>query len=106
MKERIGDVAEGVVTGVTHFGLFVTLRDLNVDGLVHVTSLRNDYYHMEHGGLRLTGERTGESFGLGDSVKVKILRVDVDDAKIDFGLATETAAHKPRSESTRRSRRR
>ena len=70
MLDRIGDVLQGVVTGVTHFGLFVTLDDLYVEGLVHVTSLGNDYYHAEHGGLRMTGERTGASFALGDSIAV------------------------------------
>ena len=97
MKERIGEVADGVVTGITHFGLFITLRELNVDGLAHVTSLRNDYYHLEHGGLRLTGERTGESFCLGDAVKVRILRVDVDDAKIDLAIVQEERAAPVRS---------
>lgn len=98
VKERIGAVREGVITGVTHFGLFVTLTDLNVDGLVHVTSLRNDYYHLQQGGLRLTGERTGQSFALGDLVKVRILRVDVDEARID--LALEQPAWEPAKVTT------
>ena len=89
MQDRIGDVLPGVVTGVTHFGLFVTLDDLYIDGLVHVTSLGNDYYHAEHGGLRLTGERTGASFGLGDAVTVRVTRVDTDEAKLDFALVDE-----------------
>ena len=106
MKERIGDEADGVVTGITHFGLFVTLRELNVDGLAHVTSLRNDYYHLEHGGLRLTGERTGESFCLGDAVKVRILRVDVDDAKIDLAIVQDlgTVPLRPADRGHRRQR--
>jgi len=86
MRDRLGEVLPGVVTGVTHFGLFITLADLYVEGLVHVTSLGNDYYHCEHGGLRMTGERTGVSFGLGDSVMVRVLRVDVEQAKIDLAL--------------------
>jgi ribonuclease R len=101
VREHIGDVVAGVVTGITHFGLFVTLADLNVDGLVHVTSLRNDYYHPEHGGLRLTGERTGESFGLGDAVQVRILRVNVDEAKIDLALVQEEGT-RPQSRPTGR----
>jgi ribonuclease R len=87
MLDHIGDVLPGVVTGVTHFGLFVTLDDLFIEGLVHVTSLGNDYYHSEHGGLRLTGERTGTSYGLGDAISVRVLRVNVDEAKLDFALA-------------------
>ncbi len=89
MRDRIGEVLPGIVTGVTHFGLFVTLDDLFIEGLVHVTSLGKDYYHAEHGGLRLTGERTGASFGLGDAVKVRVLRVDTDEAKLDLGLVDE-----------------
>ncbi len=89
MRDRIGEVLPGIVTGVTHFGLFVTLDDLFIEGLVHVTSLGKDYYHAEHGGLRLTGERTGASFGLGDAVKVRVLRVDTDEAKLDLGLVDD-----------------
>jgi len=86
VKDRIGEVVDGVVSGLTHFGLFVTLTALNVDGLVHVTSLRNDYYHLGQGGLRLVGERTGQGYGLGERLRVRILRVDVDEARIDLGL--------------------
>jgi ribonuclease R len=112
MKERVGEVVEGVVTGITHFGMFVTLADLNVDGLVHVSSLDNDYYHVEHGGLRLVGERTRTGYGLGQAVKVRILRVDVDDARIDLAMATadrqtgRTRLSVPSRGPRRRSRRR
>lgn len=91
VKDRIGEVADGVVSGLTHFGLFVTLTALNVDGLVHVTSLRNDYYHLEQGGLRLAGERSGRSYGLGERLRVRILRVDVDEARIDLALEDDAA---------------
>jgi ribonuclease R len=106
IKDRIGDVVPGVVSGITHFGLFVTLTDLNVDGLVHVTNLRNDYYHLSDGGLRLTGERSGESFGLGATVTVRILRVDVDEAKIDLALEREQQPARANPPSARRPRRR
>lgn len=98
VKDRIGEVADGVVSGLTHFGLFVTLTALNVDGLVHVTSLRNDYYHLEQGGLRLAGERSGRSYGLGERLRVRILRVDVDEARIDLALEDDgaTPAQRPR----------
>ena len=89
MQDRVGDVLPGIVTGVTHFGLFVTLDGLFIDGLVHVTTLGNDYYHAEHGGLRLTGERTGASFGLGDAVNVRVVRVDTDEAKLDLELVDD-----------------
>jgi ribonuclease R len=106
IKDRIGDTVPGVVTAVTHFGLFVTLAELNVDGLVHVTSLRNDYYHLQHGGLRLVGERTGEGFGLGDPVRVRIVRVNVDEAKIDLALADDGGAIPAVGSPARRGRRR
>ncbi len=111
MQDRIGDVLPGVVSGVTHFGLFVTLDDLNVDGLVHVSSIGHDYYHCEAGGSRMTGERSGASFGLGDAVTVRVMRVSIEQAKIDFELAQDAADnHKPtttvrakrRKRSTRR----
>jgi ribonuclease R len=86
IKEHVGGEYDGVITGVMHFGMFVMLTDFFVEGLVHVTSLGNDYYHAEHGGLRLTGERTGKSFGLGDTVRVKVTRVDVEEAKVDLQL--------------------
>lgn len=104
-KEHTGEVFDGVVTGVTHFGLFVTLTELNVDGLVHVTSLRNDYYHLASGGLRLTGERTGQSFGLGDAVEVRIVRVNVDDAKIDLAVEQGGSIQRVSSPPARRPRR-
>jgi ribonuclease R len=88
----VGEVTDGVITGITHFGLFVTLRELNVDGLAHVTSLGNDYYHLRDGGLRLVGERTGQGFCLGDEVKVRILKVAVDDAKIDLAIVADERA--------------
>ncbi|MEQ1800295.1 MAG: ribonuclease R [Gammaproteobacteria bacterium] len=86
MQDQVGATLDGVITGVTHFGLFVMLRDLLVDGLIHVTSLPSDYYHMEAGGRGLKGERTGRAFRLGDDVRVRVVRVDPDEAKIDLTL--------------------
>jgi ribonuclease R len=91
MQDRIGDVLPGVVSGVTHFGLFVTLDELNVDGLVHVSSIGHDYYHCEAGGTRMTGERSGTSFGLGEAVMVRVMRVSIEQAKIDFELVRDTS---------------
>jgi ribonuclease R len=94
MLNRVGEVLPCKVTGVTHFGLFVTLDDLYVEGLIHVTSLGNDYFHCEHGGLRMTGERSGVSYGLGDEIMVRVLRVNMDEAKLDFALAGNRAEGK------------
>ncbi len=107
LVDRIGETLPGTVTGVTHFGLFVTLDDLFVDGLVHVTALGKDYFHLTHGGSKLSGERTGQTYQLGDAVRVQVLRVDVDEAKIDFALADEADSLRAKTEKQkkRRSRR-
>lgn len=100
MLDRVGETLSGIITGVTHFGLFVTLDDIYIEGLIHVTSLGSDYFHCEHGGLRMTGERTGVVYELGDAVSVRVLRVDVDEAKVDFVFAED----RRRQPSSRRSR--
>ncbi|MCZ6516094.1 MAG: ribonuclease R [Gammaproteobacteria bacterium] len=102
IQDKVGQEFEGVVTGVTHFGLFVMLQELFVEGLVHVSSLSNDYYHLEHGGLRLAGERSGRGYGLGDQVKVRLIRVDVDDAKVDLSLLDQATVNKSRGRTGRR----
>ncbi|PTY35927.1 ribonuclease R [Saccharospirillum sp. MSK14-1] len=87
MKDHVGDEFEGSVSSVTNFGLFVQLDDVYVDGLVHVSSLQSDYYQLDETAHRLIGERTRVSYGLGDRLKVRVVRVDLDDRKIDFELA-------------------
>lgn len=84
MEQHLGDEFDGVITGVTHFGVFVQIGELLVDGLVHVTSLSNDYYHFDSGTQQLVGERTGRAFKLGDSMRVQVNRVDMDTRRIDF----------------------
>jgi ribonuclease R len=71
---------------VTSFGLFVELKDLYIEGLVHVTGLPGDYYHFDPAKARLLGERSGRSYQLGGGVRVKVARVDLDDRKIDLEL--------------------
>ena len=87
MKDRVGETFPGVITAVTGFGLFVELQDIYVEGLVHVTALPGDYYHFDPVHHRLAGERSGRNFRLGDSIEVKVMRVDLDERKIDFELA-------------------
>jgi ribonuclease R len=86
MQDRIGEVHEGIISGVTGFGLFVELSDIYIEGLIHVSSLNNDYYHFDITGHRLTGERTRKSYRLGDKLTVKVVRVDLDERKIDLEL--------------------
>ncbi|MGY4492104.1 ribonuclease R [Pseudomonas sp. TE3610] len=91
MKDRVGETFPGVITAVTGFGLFVELTDIFVEGLVHVTALPGDYYHFDPVHHRLAGERTGRSFRLGDTVEVQVMRVDLDERKIDFGMSEKSA---------------
>lgn len=86
ISDRIGEEFDGIVTNVTSFGLFVELQDVFVEGLVHVTALKNDYYHFNPLSRRLQGERTGVTYHLGDKIRVRVVRVDLEDRKIDFEL--------------------
>jgi len=84
MKEHVGGVFSGAVTGVTSFGLFVTLDDYFVDGLVHISELGRDYYQFDAARHMLLGERSGQRYRLADRMKVKLVRVDLETRKIDF----------------------
>ncbi len=95
LQDRVGEVFEGVVSAVTNFGLFVELKDVYVEGLVHISALESDYYHYDQAKHRLLGERSGRSFQLGDNVTVKVARVDLDDRKIDLEMiASDTRGEK------------
>ena len=91
MEDKVGEEFDGVVTGVTNFGLFVQLTDLMIDGLVHVTNLVNDYYHFDSGSQSLVGERTGRRYSLGDKLRVVVSKVELETKRIDFRLAGESA---------------
>ena len=86
MRERLGEEFVGVVTSVTTFGLFVTLDNLYVEGLVHITELGGEYFRYEEGRQELRGERTGIRYALGSKVNVQVSRVDLDGRRIDFRL--------------------
>ncbi|MBF0219731.1 MAG: ribonuclease R [Gammaproteobacteria bacterium] len=87
MQERIGEVFDGMITSVTSFGLFVQLTGVYVEGLVHISSLKDDYYQFDAQSHRLIGERKRRIFRLCDSLQVKLDRVDLEDRKISFTLA-------------------
>jgi ribonuclease R len=91
MEEHIGSEFDGLVTGVTSFGLFVDLVESGVTGLVHVTQLPNDYYHFDPVRHLLTGERRGLAFRLGDRVRIQVLRASLEERKIDFRLVADAA---------------
>jgi ribonuclease R len=86
LQEHVGEEFEGVISAVTGFGLFVELKDLYIEGLVHITALPGDYYQFDAAKQRLTGERSARSYRLGGSVRVQVARVDLDDRKIDLEL--------------------
>ncbi len=86
MRDKVGESFDGTITSVTSFGLFVELDDVYVEGLVHVTALPVDYYHYDAIGHRLQGERTGKTYRLTNRIRVQVVRVGVDDKKIDFEL--------------------
>jgi len=90
MQEKVGGTFAGTISGVASFGIFVTLDGLDIDGLVHVTELPRDYFHFDAVRHALIGERSGRTFQLAGRVIVKVARVDLDRAKIDFTL-DETA---------------
>lgn len=86
MQDHVGDELDGVIANVTSFGFFVRLTELHIDGLVHISTLANDYYQFDPIGQRLIGESFGNIYRLGDAVKVKVLAVNLNDKQIDFEL--------------------
>ena len=101
MTSKLGATYSGVITTVTAFGLFILLDEVYVEGLVHVSALGNEYFHFDPERHLLKGERTGHVYGAGDTVTVEVVRVDLDDRKIDFEL-TGGAGIKPRRGRRRR----
>ena len=104
MLERVGEEFGGTISGVKEFGIFVQLDQIFVDGLVHVSALGNDFYHYDPVRIQLEGEHDGQRFRLGDKVRVTVTRVDMDQAKIDFGLvpAEQSETKTGKSGSARR----
>ncbi len=86
MMDKIGEEFSGVISAVTGFGFFVELTQIYVEGLVHITSLPQDFFHFDAASHQLKGERTGIRYRLGDTIKIKVARVNLDDKKIDFDL--------------------
>lgn len=96
MADKVGAEYPGIVSGVTSFGLFIELSDLFVEGLLHVTSLPNDYYHFDPIHHRLTGERGGLCFRLGDPIRVQVLSANPETRQIDLALvAAKSGSFRP-----------
>ena len=89
MREHLGEEYSGVVTAATSFGIFVTLDQMYVEGLVHITELGGEYFKFDEARQELRGERTGIRYAIGTRVRVQVSRVDLDGRKIDFRLVRE-----------------
>ena len=86
MAGKLGEAFFGYVTGVQAFGLFVELEEIYVQGLVHVSSMADDYYRFLEKAHLLKGENTGKVYRLGDRVEVQVIRADLERRQVDFGL--------------------
>lgn len=94
LLDKVGDTFDGIIASVVGFGLFVELKDVYVEGLVHVTALPQDYYHFDAAHHRLVGERTSQVFRLGDEVQVQVARVDLDERKVDLELVAQKTSRR------------
>lgn len=102
MLDKLGEEFAGIISAVTSFGFFVELRNIFVEGLVHISSLDKDYFHYDPTTLSLTGNRTGTQYRLGDSVNVIVARVDLDERKIDLELVKPESRKKSPSAPAKR----
>lgn len=86
MRDKVGEVFEGKISGMTSFGIFVTLDGIHIDGLVHISDLGEDYFNFRPEIMAIEGERSGIRFNMGDRVAIKVVRADLDTGKVDFVL--------------------
>lgn len=105
MHDKVGEVFEACVSDVQPFGIFVELTDVFVEGLVHISSLDDDYYEFDEELHRLVGQRRRRIFRIGDPLKVRLVKVDLERRELDFELEDVTSAA-PRSDRGRRSKKR
>ena len=88
MRDKVGEVFAGKISGMANFGIFVTLDDIHIEGMVHVSDLGEDYFNYHPETLSMIGERSGVQFKMGDRVVVKVARADLDTSKIDLVLVS------------------
>jgi ribonuclease R len=86
LQPRVGETFEATITSALEFGLFVQLKEMPIDGLVHISAIPGDYWELEDGGMGLVGQRTGRRWQMGDTVRVRLIRVDLTQRQIDFEL--------------------
>ena len=101
MAERLGEVFPGTITGVQSFGLFVELDAIYVQGMVHVSTMSDDYYLFNEKTHSLRGENTAKAYRLGDRVEVQVVRADLDRRQVDFALAGMVARPGSRAREAR-----
>jgi len=89
MRDRIGESFEGTISGVAAFGVFVALDQVYVEGMLHVSELGSDYFHFDAARHELLGERTGQRYRLGDRIRVKLARADLETTRLDFVRADD-----------------
>jgi ribonuclease R len=95
LQPRVGETFDATITSALEFGLFVQLKEMPIDGLVHISAIPGDYWELENGGMGLVGQRTGRRWQLGDTVRVRLSRVDLTQRQIDFEVldANDSASH-------------
>ncbi|HET8817557.1 MAG TPA: RNB domain-containing ribonuclease, partial [Pseudidiomarina sp.] len=100
MQDHVGSEFTGVIAAVTNFGLFVRIDDMQIDGLVHISNLDNDYYQFDSDRHLLIGENSGKAYRLGDKARIRVRSVNLDERKIDLELlSAETPAGNQRQAS-------
>lgn len=99
MRDKIGDVFVGEISAVTSFGVFVLLDGIYVEGLVHISELGKDYFHFRKELQAIVGEKSGVQYRLGDRLKVKVMRADLESARVDFALVKEDLVATPKDKS-------
>jgi ribonuclease R len=92
LQPRVGESFEATISSALEFGLFVQLKEMPIDGLVHISAIPGDYWELENGGMGLVGQRTGRRWQMGDRVRVRLSRVDLTQRQIDFELLDADAA--------------
>jgi ribonuclease R len=92
LEPRVGEEFEASISSAMEFGLFVQLKEAPIDGLVHISAIPGDYWELDSGGMGLVGQRTGRRWQMGDTVRVRLSRVDLTQRQIDFELLDDTAA--------------
>lgn len=87
MEKRLGEEFDGTISSVAEFGFFVELDEVFVDGLVHVRTLQDDFYHFDPSVMALIGERRRQEYRVGGRVRVRVAKVELCRRRIDFSLA-------------------